>query len=193
MSLRKLFFFYSKHTAKWVKIVKLDQTIQEFTGTSFIHRNIHTFCCHHHTTPVVNPLYHPLNIAHSPSCFSFSLSISLLSFFFSRMSSKRPASPYGGTDGEVTMATSRQRMEDEESEGLGGVIHLPLASYCGKVSPRSPPNRNLDSPPNTVRTASGFCIRSIWLFVSQGESTHLWVMASLSADSGSRYVTGATF
>ncbi|XP_018556030.1 transcription factor SOX-5 isoform X10 [Lates calcarifer] len=65
-----------------------------------------------------------------------------------RMSSKRPASPYGGTDGEVTMATSRQRVEDEESEGLGGVIHLPLASYCGKVSPRSPPNRNLDSPPN---------------------------------------------
>uniref|UniRef100_A0A3P9CNZ2 SRY-box transcription factor 5 n=1 Tax=Maylandia zebra TaxID=106582 RepID=A0A3P9CNZ2_9CICH len=64
------------------------------------------------------------------------------------MSSKRPASPYGGTDGEVTMATSRQRVEDEESEGLGGVIHLPLASYCNKVSPRSPPNRNLDSPPN---------------------------------------------
>uniref|UniRef100_A0A673BM02 SRY-box transcription factor 5 n=1 Tax=Sphaeramia orbicularis TaxID=375764 RepID=A0A673BM02_9TELE len=61
---------------------------------------------------------------------------------------RRPASPYGGTDGEVTMATSRQRVEDEESEGLGGVIHLPLASYCGKVSPRSPPNRNLDSPPN---------------------------------------------
>uniref|UniRef100_A0A8C5G3T0 HMG box domain-containing protein n=1 Tax=Gouania willdenowi TaxID=441366 RepID=A0A8C5G3T0_GOUWI len=50
------------------------------------------------------------------------------------MSSKRPASPYGGTDGDVTMATSRQRMDDEESEGLGGVIHLPLASYCSKVS-----------------------------------------------------------
>ncbi|KAM8910041.1 transcription factor SOX-5 isoform 4-T4 [Spinachia spinachia] len=65
-----------------------------------------------------------------------------------RMSSKRPASPYGGTDGEVTMATSRQRMDDGDSEGLGGVIHLPLVSYCGKVSPRSPPNRNLDSPPN---------------------------------------------
>uniref|UniRef100_A0A8D3B3U7 SRY-box transcription factor 5 n=1 Tax=Scophthalmus maximus TaxID=52904 RepID=A0A8D3B3U7_SCOMX len=63
-----------------------------------------------------------------------------------QMSSKRPASPYGGTDGDVTMATSRQRMEDEESEGLGGVIHLPLASYCSKVSPRSPVNRNLDSP-----------------------------------------------
>ncbi|XP_056878592.1 transcription factor SOX-5 isoform X5 [Takifugu flavidus] len=65
-----------------------------------------------------------------------------------RMSSKRPASPYGGTDGEVTMATSRQRVEDEDSEGLGGVIHLPLASYCSKVAPRSPPNRNLDSPSN---------------------------------------------
>ncbi|XP_037315673.1 transcription factor SOX-5 isoform X4 [Pungitius pungitius] len=65
-----------------------------------------------------------------------------------RMSSKRPASPYGGTDGEVTMATSRQRMDDGDSEGLGSVIHLPLVSYCGKVSPRSPPNRNLDSPPN---------------------------------------------
>ncbi|XP_029902073.1 transcription factor SOX-5 isoform X5 [Myripristis murdjan] len=71
-----------------------------------------------------------------------------------RMSSKRPASPYGGTDGEVTMATSRQRVEDEESEGLGGVIHLPLASYCGKVSPRSPPNRNLDSPHNTEQDGS---------------------------------------
>ena len=54
------------------------------------------------------------------------------------------------------MATSRQRMEDEEIEGLGGVIHLPLGSYCGKVSPRSPPNRNLDSPPSMVRTATGF-------------------------------------
>lgn len=117
--------------------------------------NLHTSCHHRHATPAVNLLYHPLNIAH---CFPFSLllSISLLPFF-SRMSSKRPASPYGGTDGEVTMATSRQRVEDEDSEGLGGVIHLPLASYCGKVSPRSPPNRNLDSPPNMVRTAIIFC------------------------------------
>lgn len=81
-------------------------------------------------------------------------SLSSLFFFVApRMSSKRPASPYGGTDGEVTIATSRQRVEDEESEGLGGVIHLPLASYCNKVSPRSPPFRTLDSPPNnTVRT-----------------------------------------
>lgn len=49
------------------------------------------------------------------------------------------------------MATSRQRVEDEDSEGLGGVIHLPLVSYCSKVAPRSPPNRNLDSPSNAVR------------------------------------------
>uniref|UniRef100_A0AAR2K7V2 HMG box domain-containing protein n=1 Tax=Pygocentrus nattereri TaxID=42514 RepID=A0AAR2K7V2_PYGNA len=59
------------------------------------------------------------------------------------MSSKRPASPYGGTDGEVVMATSRQRLEDEEVDGHA-VIHLPLSSYCSKVSPRSP--RTLDSP-----------------------------------------------
>ncbi|XP_059361220.1 transcription factor SOX-5-like isoform X7 [Carassius carassius] len=61
-----------------------------------------------------------------------------------RMSSKRPASPYGGTDGEVVMATSRQRLEDEELDGHA-VIHLPLSSYCSKVCPRSP--RLLDSPP----------------------------------------------
>ncbi|XP_016130498.1 transcription factor SOX-5-like isoform X5 [Sinocyclocheilus grahami] len=63
---------------------------------------------------------------------------------FNRMSSKRPASPYGGTDGEVVMATSRQRLEDEEVDGHA-VIHLPLSSYCSKVSPRSP--QLLDSPP----------------------------------------------
>nr|XP_019962658.1 PREDICTED: uncharacterized protein LOC109642358 [Paralichthys olivaceus] len=74
--------------------------------------------------------------------------VAMLSVPASLMSSKRPASPYGGTDGEITMATSRQRMDDEESEGLGGVIHLPLASYCSKVSPRSPANRSLDSPTN---------------------------------------------
>lgn len=65
------------------------------------------------------------------------------------MSSKRPASPYGGTDGEVVMATSRQRLEDEESDGHA-VIHLPLSSYCSKVSPRSP--RLLDSPPTLHTT-----------------------------------------
>ncbi|XP_075907860.1 transcription factor SOX-5 isoform X3 [Nelusetta ayraudi] len=72
-----------------------------------------------------------------------------------RMSSKRPASPYGGTDGEITMATSRQRVEDEDGEGLGGVIHLPLVSYCSKVSPRSTPSRNLDSPPNMEQDGKG--------------------------------------
>ncbi|XP_058272760.1 transcription factor SOX-5 isoform X6 [Hemibagrus wyckioides] len=58
---------------------------------------------------------------------------------FNRMSSKRPASPYGGTDGEVVMATSRQRLDDDEVDGHA-VIHLPLSSYCS--SPRAP-----DSPP----------------------------------------------
>lgn len=104
----------------------------------------------------------------SPLFFSPSLSVFFLFFpppkptthppthhLSSRMSSKRPASPYGGTDGEVTMATSRQRVEDEDGEGLGGVIHLPLASYCSKVSPRSTPSRNLDSPPNMVRRREG--------------------------------------
>ncbi|XP_069484561.1 transcription factor SOX-5 isoform X2 [Ambystoma mexicanum] len=41
------------------------------------------------------------------------------------MSSKRPASPYGEADGEVAMVTSRQKMEDEESDGLPA-FHLPL-------------------------------------------------------------------
>nr|XP_061809138.1 transcription factor SOX-5-like isoform X2 [Nerophis lumbriciformis] len=64
------------------------------------------------------------------------------------MSSKRPASPYGGTDGEVTIATSRQRVEDEESEGLGSVIHLPLHDLDGsKVNSLSPyPLHNATSP-----------------------------------------------
>lgn len=121
------------HRKKWGK-VKGQRISQDFRSLG----------CNRSTlrrrTPPIDPLCHLRSN-------SFSLS---LSFFF-RMSSKRPASPYGGTDGEVTMATSRQRVEDEDSEGLGGVIHLPLASYCSKVAPRSPPNRNLDSPSNTVR------------------------------------------
>uniref|UniRef100_A0A8C6QFC0 SRY (sex determining region Y)-box 5 n=1 Tax=Nannospalax galili TaxID=1026970 RepID=A0A8C6QFC0_NANGA len=44
---------------------------------------------------------------------------------FERMSSKRPASPYGETDGEVAMVTSRQKVEGEDSEGLPA-FHLPL-------------------------------------------------------------------
>uniref|UniRef100_A0A8D0CYM1 SRY-box transcription factor 5 n=1 Tax=Sander lucioperca TaxID=283035 RepID=A0A8D0CYM1_SANLU len=70
------------------------------------------------------------------------------------MSSKRPASPYGRTDGEVTMATSRQRMEDEDSEGLGGVIHLPLVSYCGKVVGRPSNVRSLFAVVSCARSVN---------------------------------------
>lgn len=86
------------------------------------------------------------------------------------------------------MATSRQRVEDEDSEGLGGVIHLPLASYCGKVSPRSPSNRNLDSPPNMVRTVAGVVATDLTYCLS---TTHLWAMVASSADSGSSDGMGA--
>ncbi|XP_071898518.1 transcription factor SOX-5 isoform X14 [Anas platyrhynchos] len=41
------------------------------------------------------------------------------------MSSKRPASPYGEADGEVAMVTSRQKVGEEESDGLPA-FHLPL-------------------------------------------------------------------
>ncbi|XP_052575090.1 transcription factor SOX-5 isoform X7 [Peromyscus californicus insignis] len=44
---------------------------------------------------------------------------------FERMSSKRPASPYGETDGEVAMVTGRQKVEEEESE-RPPAFHLPL-------------------------------------------------------------------
>ncbi|KAM4676782.1 transcription factor SOX-5 isoform 3-T3 [Discoglossus pictus] len=48
------------------------------------------------------------------------------------MSSKRPASPYGEADGEVAMVTSRQKMEEEESDGLPA-FHLPLhVSFSNK-------------------------------------------------------------
>ncbi|XP_055761943.1 uncharacterized protein LOC129838793 isoform X2 [Salvelinus fontinalis] len=69
----------------------------------------------------------------------------MLSVPASLMSSKRPISPYGGTDGEVVMATSRQRLEEEERDDGQAVMHLPLTPYCSKVSPLSP--RPLDSPP----------------------------------------------
>ncbi|GCC33614.1 hypothetical protein chiPu_0012084 [Chiloscyllium punctatum] len=44
---------------------------------------------------------------------------------FQRMSSKRPASPYGETDGEVAMATNRQKVEEGESDGHSA-FHPPL-------------------------------------------------------------------
>ncbi|KAM9312907.1 transcription factor SOX-5 isoform 2-T2 [Gastrophryne carolinensis] len=49
---------------------------------------------------------------------------------FERMSSKRPASPYGDADGEVAMVTSRQKMEDDESGALPA-FHLPLHDIDG--------------------------------------------------------------
>uniref|UniRef100_A0A8C9UBL7 SRY-box transcription factor 5 n=1 Tax=Serinus canaria TaxID=9135 RepID=A0A8C9UBL7_SERCA len=47
------------------------------------------------------------------------------SFVRMGMSSKRPASPYGEADGEVAMVTSRQKVGEEESDGLPA-FHLPL-------------------------------------------------------------------
>ncbi|XP_078276125.1 transcription factor SOX-5 isoform X2 [Rhinoraja longicauda] len=44
---------------------------------------------------------------------------------FKRMSSKRPASPYGETDGEAASATSRQKVEEGESNGHS-TFHLAL-------------------------------------------------------------------
>lgn len=151
--------------------------------TRFFRGNLHSLSTGVACSP---PSYNSINnlLNHPEYCSLFSLlslSISYLPFF-SRMSSKRPASPYGGTDGEVTMATSRQRVEDEDSEGLGGVIHLPLASYCGKVSPRSPPNRNLDSPPNMVRMFTGVGVRFFFLFRMERQP-HLWVTGAFSVES----------
>ncbi|XP_045064426.1 transcription factor SOX-5-like isoform X11 [Coregonus clupeaformis] len=80
-----------------------------------------------------------------PKTYSSMLTDPELPQEFNRMSSKRPISPYGGTDGEVVMATSRQRLEEEERDDGQAVMHLPLTPYCSKVSPRSP--RPLDSPP----------------------------------------------
>ncbi|KAM8778263.1 transcription factor SOX-5 isoform 2-T2 [Rhynchonycteris naso] len=58
-------------------------------------------------------------------CFSSMLTDPDLPQEFERMSSKRPASPYGEADGEVAMVTSRQKVEGEESDGLPA-FHLPL-------------------------------------------------------------------
>ncbi|XP_048191197.1 transcription factor SOX-5 isoform X5 [Perognathus longimembris pacificus] len=49
---------------------------------------------------------------------------------FERMSSRRPASPYGEADGEVAMVTSRQKVEEEESDGPPA-FHLPLHEVDG--------------------------------------------------------------
>uniref|UniRef100_A0A0G2K6K9 SRY-box transcription factor 5 n=2 Tax=Rattus norvegicus TaxID=10116 RepID=A0A0G2K6K9_RAT len=63
-----------------------------------------------------------------------------------RMSSKRPASPYGETDGEVAMVTSRQKVEEEESERLPA-FHLPLHEVDGnKVMSSLAPYNSSTSP-----------------------------------------------
>ncbi|XP_055990615.1 transcription factor SOX-5 isoform X5 [Sorex fumeus] len=65
---------------------------------------------------------------------------------FERMSSKRPASPYGEADGEVTMVTSRQKVEEEESGGLPA-FHLPLHEVDGnKVMSSFAPHNSSTSP-----------------------------------------------
>lgn len=64
---------------------------------------------------------------HTMTALRIYVEVSLFSSSFvpSRMSSKRPASPYGEADGEVAMVTGRQKVEEEESEGLQA-FHLPL-------------------------------------------------------------------
>ncbi|KAM9673098.1 transcription factor SOX-5 isoform 1-T1 [Trichechus inunguis] len=63
-----------------------------------------------------------------------------------RMSSKRPASPYGEADGEVAMVTSRQKVEEEESDGLP-TFHLPLHEVDGnKVMSSFAPHNSSTSP-----------------------------------------------
>ncbi|XP_075408107.1 transcription factor SOX-5 isoform X3 [Tenrec ecaudatus] len=63
-----------------------------------------------------------------------------------RMSSKRPASPYGEADGEVAMVTSRQKVEEEESDGLPA-FHLPLHEVDGnKVMSSFAPHNSSTSP-----------------------------------------------
>ncbi|XP_051029305.1 transcription factor SOX-5 isoform X4 [Phodopus roborovskii] len=65
---------------------------------------------------------------------------------FERMSSKRPASPYGETDGEVAMVTSRQKVGEEESERLPA-FHLPLHEVDGnKVMSSLAPYNSSTSP-----------------------------------------------
>ncbi|XP_064372036.1 transcription factor SOX-5 isoform X11 [Dromaius novaehollandiae] len=65
---------------------------------------------------------------------------------FERMSSKRPASPYGEADGEVAMVTSRQKVGEEESDGLPA-FHLPLHEADGnKVMSSFAPHNSSTSP-----------------------------------------------
>ncbi|XP_007895488.2 transcription factor SOX-5 isoform X3 [Callorhinchus milii] len=55
---------------------------------------------------------------------------------FKRMSSKRPASPYGDTDGDVAMVTNRPKVEDGESDGHSA-FHLTLPPSFSNNNPHS--------------------------------------------------------
>lgn len=68
------------------------------------------------------------------------------------------------------MATSRQRLEDEEVDGHA-VIHLPLSTYCSKVSPRSP--RLLDSPPTLHANMVGLYAQTSLIRLDEVSPSHL--------------------
>ncbi|XP_036373579.1 transcription factor SOX-5 isoform X6 [Megalops cyprinoides] len=97
---------------------------------------------------------------------------------FTRMSSKRPASPYGATDGEVVMVTSRQKLEDEESDGHP-VIHFPLSS------PRS-----LDSPPMEHEGSKGVSLSPYTQHNSSTSPTKMEDGGRPASESGSATALG---
>ncbi|XP_055508805.1 transcription factor SOX-5 isoform X4 [Leucoraja erinacea] len=67
---------------------------------------------------------------------------------FKRMSSKRPASPYGETDGEVANATSRQKVDEGESDGHSA-FHLALPpNFANNLHPEE-----LHTPSTMTREA----------------------------------------
>uniref|UniRef100_UPI00398EFCE1 transcription factor SOX-5 isoform X3 n=1 Tax=Pristiophorus japonicus TaxID=55135 RepID=UPI00398EFCE1 len=71
---------------------------------------------------------------------------------FKRMSSKRPASPYGETDGEVATATNRQKVEEGESDGHSA-FHLPLQDHDGNKAASLFPTHNSSTSP--LKTEEG--------------------------------------
>uniref|UniRef100_A0A8C2A325 SRY-box transcription factor 5 n=1 Tax=Cyprinus carpio TaxID=7962 RepID=A0A8C2A325_CYPCA len=79
---------------------------------------------------------------------------SLFLSHFSRMSSKRPASPYGGTDGEVVMATSRQRLEDEEVDGHSHFTDKNKIIFATHNSSTSPSKQQQQQEEGSMRPGS---------------------------------------
>lgn len=112
---------------------------------------------------------------------------------FERMSSKRPASPYGEADGEVAMVTSRQKMEDGESDGLPA-FHLPLhVSFPNKshseefqaVSLLTQEGCGRRSPASQHNTLEGDGNKMMPSFVLHNSAT-----SPLKADEGGRQSSG---